>query len=438
MCDIKQFKPAVNIDDAWGAVDAFPLKPGDPRYVSCSEIRGADTVRKIERMLNRHIQRDIDLHLLFTGYRGTGKTTELYQLQHRIQNKYEVIYFDAAQELDVNNLSLTDMLLAIAKVTVEHMEKKGYSLPNNILEDVGDWFFERVLEKSETVNAEVGAKAEIGIPKWVSFITSKVFSSVKMGTEDREVMRRKLEKDITDLISRVNKLLGASRDTVKVGNKKDLVFIMDSLDRIVVELGKKLFQANGALLKDLNGHFIYVVPISLLYDEQASLLPFDDKLILPMIPIFQKGEAHNPDEIRIKHLLALASKRVVLKSIFSEPENTITELILASGGHLRDLMKLISYACNETDDKITPAHANTAINLLVRDYERVVRDEEYEHLVVTYKTQAPPNNPINQKLIYNNVILVYEESDGTEWKDVHPAVVRNSKFKRHWLQDNSV
>jgi len=424
----RNFKPARNLDDAWIAVDAFPLKPGDPRYLDCSEVRG-DTLKRIKRMLQRHWRSELDLHLLFTGYRGNGKTTELYQFQSEVRENYEVIYFDAAKELDVNNLTLSDLLLAIAKETIEGMKDAGYRLPDNLLEDVGDWFFEKVLEKSESIDIEAGAKTKIGIPNWVSFITAKVFSGVKMNTKDREIMRRKLERDITQLIEKVNTILIEARRKVK-DNKKDLIFIMDSLDRLRTGLDKNLFLRDGGLLKELRGNFIYVVPISLLYEEQATLLPFDEQLTLPMIPIYKRGIERHVDDVSVQLLTNLISKRLVLKEIFDYPEEAVKEFIFASGGHLRDLMKLISYACNLTDDKITQKHVKAAINTLVRDYEKVVRDDEYEHLIKTYYTQNPPNNQMNQKLIYNNVVLVYQDPYEIEWKDVHPAVVKNNKFQK--------
>jgi len=427
---MSNFEPAKNIDDAWNAVDVLPLKPGDSRYMDCSPVRG-DTLKQIKRMLKRHVKADRDLHLLFTGYRGNGKTTELFQLQNKIKPEFEVIYFDASQALDINNLTLSELLASIAKETVDGMKNAGYHLPEKLLDDVGNWFFEKILKKSKAVEAEVGAKADIGIPAWISLIIAKVFSSFKISTETREEMRRTLEKHITELIEKVNALLEEARTQVKNRHKGDLLFIMDSLDRLKPGLDRSLFLLEGEQLKGLHGHFIYVVPISLLYDEQASLLPFDEnQLILPMIPIYKQGNAHNEHAPGIAHLKELLSKRLVLEEIFTQPDETVKELILASGGHLRDLMKLVGYACNETDDKITPDHANIAINKLVEEYKRVVRDEEYGHVVTAYQTQDPPNNEDNQKLIYNNVILVYREPDGTEWKDVHPVVVRNNKFQQ--------
>ena len=294
---------------------------------------------------------------------------------------------------------------------------------------MGDWFFERVLEKSAEIATEAGAKAEIGIPNWVSFITAKVFSSLKTNTADREIVRRQMERNITELIEKVNNLLMAARAQVRSRNKTDLLFIMDSLDRLPQGSDKNLFLAGGGLLKKLEGNFIYVVPISLLYDEQATLLPFDQRVILPMIPIYKRGVERNPNESSIAQFRKLISQRVVLEEIFTQPQETVRGLILASGGHLRDLMRLMRLACDRTGDKITPVHARAAINILIGDYERAVLDEEYRHLITAYRTQSPPNDKVTQKLIYNNVILVYQESDETDWKDVHPVVVRNTKFQ---------
>lgn len=70
------------------------------------------------------------------------------------------------------------------------------------------------------------------------------------------------------------------------------------------------------------------------------------------------------------------------------------------------------------------------MNQLMENYARVIQDDQYEHLVNIYRYQTTHNDAISQKLIYSNVILVYQQEDGTEWKDVHPAVVRIEKFQK--------
>lgn len=422
-----QFKPVSDIDSAPDAVLNYPLSPGDPRYIDCAKMRGCDTLKIIERKLKR--KKKGYLHLLFTGYRGTGKTTELYQLQDRFKKDYEVFYYDATGELDLTNCKLTDILMAIAKGVHEHMKAVNCPLPEKILQDVADWFFEKILEKEKTIAAEVGGKAEISSPKWFSFITAKIFSSVKLDTQEREIMRRKLEKNLSGLIEKINSLLETAENQLKAKGKKSLIFMMDSLDRLLKGIDKELFIANGYFFKKLNANFVFVVPISLLFDEQATLLDFD-RVILPMIPVFEKDTDHILHEENIEQLKKLIEKRIVLNQIFTNPEETLRELILTSGGHLRDLLKLIYDSCNETDDRVQPHHAKVAMNQLMEDYARVIQDDHYEHLVNIYRYQAPHNDAISQKLIYNNVILVYKQEDGTEWKDVHPVVVRNEKFQK--------
>ncbi len=429
-----KFKPVSDINYVPNAVRNLPLVLGDPRYTDCAKLRGSDTVKNIVRELRR--QKEGYLHLLFTGYRGTGKTTELFQLQSRFQQDYEVFYYDASEKLDLTNCTVTDILMAIAKETHEHMEAAGYPLPGKILRDVADWFFEKVLEKEKDIVKKAGSKIKLSSPKWFGFIIAEIFGSIEVESKHREIMRRKLENNLYSLIKKINVLLKSAEKQLKAHGKKGLIFMMDSLDRLKEGIDKELFIASGRFFKQLKGNFIYVIPISLLYDEQASLLDFPQE-ILPMIPIFERETDHIPHKTNIQLLKELIEKRIVVDDIFTNPEETLTKIIMTSGGHLRDLMKLIHYACSETDDQINPNHAIIAMNKLKGIYEKVVRDDQYEHLVKIYYNQATPNDPVSQKLIYNNVILVYREKDGTIWEDVHPAVVRNKKFQKY-LKDKAL
>ena len=138
-----------------------------------------------------------------------------------------------------NNLTLSELLASIAKETVDGMNNAGYNLPEKLLDDVGNWFFEKILKKSESVAAEVGAKADIGIPAWISLIIAKVFSSFKISTETREEMRRTLEKHITELIEKLNALLEEARKQVKAKQKRiSLNGIIEWFDSITISCQK--------------------------------------------------------------------------------------------------------------------------------------------------------------------------------------------------------
>ncbi|MBE9592667.1 MAG: hypothetical protein IMF19_04235, partial [Proteobacteria bacterium] len=243
---IEEFKePAENIDDAVRALDLKPLKNhDDPRYVDCSEVRGSNVVRSIEKLLDSQSEGDF-LHLLFSGYRGNGKTTELFQLMDKIEGKYKTLYFDAPEELDINNLTFPDLLLGIAKMVAEKMEKEKQPLPEELLKQVGEWFYERLIEQTEETRKEIEAEGGIGTPSWFSFIMGRIIGRMKTSTDDRKLIRQKLNQDLSKLIDCVNDLLEAAQKVTRDKSQKDLLVIIDSLDRLLPGLEIGLFKHNG-------------------------------------------------------------------------------------------------------------------------------------------------------------------------------------------------
>ena len=429
--NMNEFKPAENIDDAADALDLRPLEnPDDPRYVDCSEVRGGNVVRNIERLLGFQQGKGEFLHLLFSGYRGNGKTTELFQLVHRIEGKYKTLYFDAPEELDLNDMAFPDLLLGIAKMVAEKMEEEEQPLPKELLKRVGEWFYERLIEKTLETKKELAAEGRIGTPPWFSFIMGKIIGTMKTSTDDRKIIRQKLSSDIAKLIEYVNDLLDAARKITRDKTQKDLLVIIDSLDRLYPRLEIDLFKYNGDNLKRLKCHFIYVVPVSLLYDPSARLLPFDDPLIMPTIPVLHRDGS--PNEVSINLLREVLGKRFVLDVILTRPEETSREFILASGGHIRDLIRMLFGACVEVEptDKINIKVARKMINRLGEDYDRTIKNHQYKYLVDTHETKEVSINEDTQNLIYHTQILVYRDPDEREWKDVHPALVNTSKFQR--------
>ena len=422
----EKFQPAENIDDAAHALVVQPLRnPDDPRYVDCSEVR-KDVVGLIKRRLD--LQREGEfLHLLFSGYRGNGKTTELFQLMRQIEGKYKTLYFDARKELDLNDMAFPDLLLVIAKMVAERMEKEGLPLQEKLLKQVGEWFYERLIEKTEQVKSELEVQAGIGTPSWFSYITAKILGTMKTSEEDRKIIRQKLRQDITNLIDYVNALLEEARKVTKEEAQKELLVIIDSLDRLYRGLEIDLFKHNGDNLRRLKCHLIYVVPVSLFYDPSAMQLPFD-YIKMPMIPVQTPHGKPNEDSINL--LREVIRRRFVLDEVLIDPEKTSRKFILASGGHIRDLIRMLHDACLEPIDKIDIEVAQKMINRLGEDYDMAIKDHQYNELMVTYDKKRVSINKDTQELIYNTAILVYQNPDESTWNDVHPALVNNSKFKK--------
>lgn len=419
--------PAENVWDAWNMLTLQPLLAGDTRYADCSAARGINVVKKLCTELRLHSSSNRHMHALFTGYRGDGKTTELYRFMNSIENEYRPLYFDAADEFDLLDFRFPDFLLGIARGIFERMGELGLNIPGMLLDNVANWFTNilEVIEPSSELKMEAGA----GTLKWFQFITGKLADSVKAGGEKRKVIRKELNQQLAQLIEYVNKLLTAAVEVSKKSDNRELVVIFDSLDHLTPESAFDIFHTNGNKLRVLNCHFVYIIPISLLYHPQ---LPYDSIIKMQMIPVLDRN--NKPIQSSISHLAEVLKHRFVPDKIMIEPDKIMRKFILSSGGHLRDLMRLFQIACSdaadEPDEKIDNKLALRTINELCDLYQNSITDEDYEYLIETYKTKEAINNEQTQRLIFCNVILSYVDEEGNAWKDVHPALVQGKKFKK--------
>ena len=94
MANSVKLKKALNIDDIYTSFKYQPLQIDDldEFFVETDSARGGSPMRKrLARLLDREIS-DYQ-HILFVGYKGSGKSTELNQLQKDIQNNYLVVNY---------------------------------------------------------------------------------------------------------------------------------------------------------------------------------------------------------------------------------------------------------------------------------------------------------------------------------------------------------
>ena len=425
--------PATNIYEAWDRLDVVPLPTNDCRYVDCSGARETNVVKELVKRLRLHSMSNKYMHALFTGYRGDGKTTELFRFMESIADKYRPLYFNAEDEFDLEDFRFPDFLLGIARVVFDKMKEEELPLPEKLLQKVANWFA-KIIETVECKSsAEIMAEAGTSTPKWFQIVTGKLIATIKTGGEKRKEIRKELDQQLTQLLDHVDKLLATA---VEICIKKDgraPVIIFDNLDRLDPNLAFDLFHTNGRKLLELDCHFVYVIPISLLY--QKKLREFEEPIILHMIPVIDRN--NKPKDVSISLLKELLYKRFEPEKIMDDPDAIMDKFILTSGGHLRDLVRLFKQACSDAmdlpDEKINQAITQKRINKLCETYQKLVMDNDYDYLIKTYQSKDAASNDRKQYLIFQTVILVYEEN-GESWSDVHPALVQGKKFNR-FLQE---
>ena len=93
--------------------------PGNPvsdpsYYIDFSDVRGGDIVRELASTIS--LSPDMSTTQLRTGHVGSGKSTELLRLRSQLETAgFHVVYFDSGNDLEMSDVEVTDILLAIAR-----------------------------------------------------------------------------------------------------------------------------------------------------------------------------------------------------------------------------------------------------------------------------------------------------------------------------------
>ncbi|MDD3581153.1 MAG: hypothetical protein PHW74_09050 [Desulfobacca sp.] len=253
------------------------------------------------------------------------------------------------------------------------MKEEKLHIPEELLEKVADWFATIVVTVERTTEADLKLQGGVGIPNWFSLLTGKLVSTIKAGGQRRKEIRKELNLKLAHLSDHVDNLLAAAMKASEAQDHRQLVLIFDNLDRLQPDLAFTLFYTSGQKLCELSCHFVYVVPLALLYEPKAPQMPFpDNPIIMKMIPV--RDRQGKPDKDNLAHLRKLLELRLIPEKVMTDPEKTMENFILASGGHLRDLVRLLRQACadglGEPEEKITPKVAQRAINELCETYQK--------------------------------------------------------------------
>ncbi|MEE8392383.1 MAG: hypothetical protein V3S14_16515 [Anaerolineae bacterium] len=444
------------VDDAYNAVNPdVPLYAGeaDPRYVDLTDVRGGDD---LAALIARRIRRSdrapspVFSKLLFTGHRGCGKTTELFRLKRKLEEQgYFVVYFDVEEELDIADVKYLDVLVTLVQETERQLRESevvSIALNPDLLEQIARWFGTIVISEEEgrdvgrTLETEYGLGVEI--PALVlAKMLAKVKGEIKSSSQQRETYRRQLERNVWDLITFANDLLDDARIRLGQAGIAGLVVIADGLEKVIYrEIGEEkrssheiLFVDHGEQLKAPRCHVIYTVPLSLIFDRNVTQVFPDGYFTVPMVKIAE--ESGEECAVGRESLYQVIARRMDVEAIF-ESADLVQRLVELSGGHVRDLLRLVRYAFDYTDERVSAAHVERACQRLLNEYDRLVRDQDLPHLLQVHRQRRAPTDPEFSLLLFN--LLVLEYRNGKLWAALHPAVRAASKFNAYLESQQTV
>ncbi len=419
--------PVDNLDDAYNACHPDkPLEVGDPRYLDLKNVRNKKSVNTLAKRIVRTSQTDDFCKQLVTGHTGCGKSTELKRLQKQLEDdSYFVIYLDVESSLDLRQITYQDVLLNIAQGAVEALAEAKVNLDSALLNDLQLLLAEKIVSqdyvKETKASAGVSAEAGFDIPLIAKLFT-KITGEIRSGSSHREQIREKIKNVQQEFIAKLNDLLLAARLKLQHQGHADLVVIVDGLEKIRESATYNgLFIEHAEQLNEINCHLLYTIPIALASTANLGDFFANDIFFVPMVK-YQTDEGK-------QYLTDLVNKRIQVSKLFAD-EALLDQLIAMSGGSIRDLFRLIRSA-SETDegDKVQETDIERAINNLVKDYDRLVKEDDVALLkdIAKDKRVIKDTGKHYERLL--SLRLVNEYENGKPWADLHPAL-----RKIAWLQ----
>lgn len=422
--------------------------PSKEAYVDCQQVRGGwEVVRELGRKITRSKQPTCQL---YTGHRGVGKTTELLRLREYLESqKYFVVYFAADNEdIEPQDAEYADILFACTRHLVESVKLKNH---NPLL----TWMKERWESLQDLALTEVsfdGLSLEGQIAQF-----AKITANLRATPDKRRAMRQKINANTPSLVDALNDFIKEAQKSL-AADCRGLVIIADNLDRIVETKQEgepsnydEIYLNRSEILRGLECHVIYTVPIAMVYSERATRLEdnYDKPDVLPMIMVRNSDGSINTDGLaKLRELvcrrIGLVDSRLVqtldikvegldVPPMFDHADS-LTQLCLMSGGHVRNLMQLIQKSIEWTDElPIKGQAARRAIEEARETYRRSIQDHQWEILARVCQSKQADNNEEHLRLLLNRCLLEYRYYDDSEalqiWCNVHPLIEGIQKFQ---------
>ncbi|MGB7440304.1 MAG: P-loop NTPase fold protein, partial [Coleofasciculaceae cyanobacterium] len=237
--DLLEFFRATNPGDT---IDF--AKPEDRKYyIDFASVRGGEIIEELKENITVFYQDQATCDL-FTGHIGCGKSTELLRLKAELESEgFHVVYFESSEDLEMADVDIADVLLAIARRISQSLESIKLAEPTGLKQ-----LLKRTAEILQTEydlsEVELGLPKMEGLPEMkmkandkgtfsLAFGIGKITAKARADSGLRERMNQFLGPQKVELLAGINReLIEPAIAQLKEQGKQGLVVIVDNLDRI--------------------------------------------------------------------------------------------------------------------------------------------------------------------------------------------------------------
>jgi len=412
--------------DFFQSVADRALDPDDPKYVPIYEHLAEDDpveilARGIEWTPGQSVQ-------LLSGFRGTGKSTELRRLRKRLQGSdagYLVILLDVQDYVNLSTpVDVSDFLMALAGAFGDALQA-----PELLDEDpsrVGYWerlahFLQRTEITLDEISADPGG---VGLK-----------ATLKSDPSFKQQLQEHMAGHLGALVGDVHNYLDECVRSLKArhGRDREVVVLVDSIEHIrgtstnareVHASVENLFAGHPDKLHLPHLHAVYTVPpyLKVRYPGLGSLYAPGGLHLLPAVKV--KDHAGGAVQGGLDALERIVEHRGDWRQLLGD-RAVLDRLSTESGGHLRDLLRIIAEIIRRAGQLPVREKTIRAALSQIRNELLPIADRDAVWLERVARTKSASLDDTDRlpdlaRFLDTHLMLCYH--NGQEWYDVHPLI----------------
>lgn len=427
--------------------------PEDKKYyIDFASVRGSEIIEELKGNIVDFF--DEPTCALFTGHIGCGKSTELLRLKAELEDDgFHVVYFVSSDDLEMADVDISDVLLAIARRISESLEKIQLSPQATGFRGLLD-ATKKVLLTEVDVKAGAnlfGGKVGVDTTKREVSLSAGIAELTVTAKNDkglREKLNQFLGPQKNKLLETINQeLIEPAIAQLQQMGKKGLIVIIDNLDRIdnrqksaSRSQQEYLFIDQNECLLGLHCHVVYTMPLALKFSPDYETLKQwfgEEPKMLPMVPVQYRDGSDCEAGMNLLRQMVLArafpelsheERFSQLTEVFDSVES-LDRLCRICGGHVRDLLRLLSeWIAKGKQLPLSGDVLEKLIRASHNDTTMTIAKEEWELLRQVHQTRRVGPDLGYQTLIRRRLVFEYRDSDGS-WFTVNPILLGASELQ---------
>ncbi len=409
-----------------------PIEAGDPEdwYVDfdTQQLRGERSITALESVVTFT---DGPTCQLFTGFSGSGKTSELLRLVDKLEDRgYLVVYADSLYSIDTQNpIESTDVLLNLGLAVDQKLSQ---------LERTSAWG--RWLNRFTNEIKDL-LLSDVSLQKFALKVGSSGLAAAELAMElkanpdfRRDVWKRAKHRRRAFLDQVRSFFTDVDTEARSADYPQGLAIILDNLEKMsphpdVLDSTRAMFLHQADALRAPGVHLIYTIPPSIVFSRsgpQLGRLYDGEPQVLPMVKVRERlsGGRHQEGHDALRDLL---DRRLDFSEVFGGKEKPVDALVANCGGYPRDLLRLTQYALQIAASlPVDQGHVRAACAKLRKGYERAYSTADLPMLrfVAANRPRKIPEKYQDRmkEVIIGHFMLIY--GNEWDWYDLHPLVAK--------------